>query len=90
MEGRTLDTWSDFDVTLLKLCKLQAANFIEINWLSQKLILRFCNLEKYNRGSSYWKFNSTYLSDTLYINSMKEKLYEFCCMNFFPDDSRFN
>ena len=37
IEGWTLDTWSYFGVTLLKLCKLQASNFLKINQLSQKL-----------------------------------------------------
>ena len=46
------------------------------------IILRLSNLAKYSRGSSYWKFNNALLSDTLYINSMKEKLDEFCRMNF--------
>ena len=54
------------------------------------VILRFFNLEKYNRGSSYWKFNSALLSDTLYINLMKEKIDEFCRMNFFRNDPRLN
>ena len=54
------------------------------------IMLRFSNLEKYNRGSSYWKFNNALLSDTMYINSMKEKIDEFCRMNFFRDDPRLN
>ena len=54
------------------------------------IMLRFSNLEKYNRGSSYWKFNNALLSDTMYINSMKEKIDKFCRMNFFPDDPRLN
>ena len=54
------------------------------------VMLRFSNLEKYNRGSSYWKFNNALLSDTMYINSMKEKIDEFCRMNFFSNDPRLN
>ena len=54
------------------------------------IMLRFPNLEKYNRGPSYWKFNNALLSDTMYINSMKEKIDEFCRMNFFRDDPRLN
>ena len=54
------------------------------------IMLRFSNLEKYSRGSSYWKFNNALLSDTVYINSMKEKIDEFCRINFFPDDPRLN
>ena len=54
------------------------------------IMLRFSNLEKYNRGPSYWKFNNALLSDTMYINSMKEKIDEFCHMNFFRDDPRLN
>ena len=53
-------------------------------------MLRFSNLEKYSRGSSYWKFNNVLLSDTLYINSMKETIDEFCRMNIFSDDPRLN
>ena len=48
------------------------------------IMLRFSNLEKYHRGSSYWKFKNALLSDTMYINSMKEKIDEFCRMNSFP------
>ena len=54
------------------------------------IMLRFSNLEKYNRGSSYWKFNNALLSDTMYINSEKEKIDEFCRMSFFRDDPRLN
>ena len=52
------------------------------------IMLRFSDLQKYNRGSSYWKFNNALLSDTLYINSMKEEIDEFFRMIFFRDDPR--
>ena len=54
------------------------------------IMFRFSNLEKYNRGSLYWKINNALLSDTMYINSMKEKIDEFCRMNFFRDNPRLN
>ena len=37
IEVRTQDTWSDFDVTLLKLCELRTVHFLEMNLLSKKL-----------------------------------------------------
>ena len=46
------------------------------------IILRFSNLEKDNRSFSYWTFNNALLLDILYSNSMKEKIDEFCRMNF--------
>ena len=39
------------------------------------IILRFSNLEKYDRGSSYWKFSNALLSDTIHQGHRRQFRY---------------
>ena len=52
------------------------------------IVLKFSYIKQTERGSSYWKFDNSLLSDNVYLNMMRGKMDEFISSNHLPDDPK--
>ena len=59
-----------------------------INTDHSAIVLKFSYIKQIERGSSYWKFNNSLLSDNVYLNMMRGKMDQFISANHLPDDPR--